>query len=36
VLRENTYETHAGRGLVAAAARGWMVVSVKDDWSSVF
>jgi hypothetical protein len=30
-LRENTYETHAGRGLVAAEARGWMVVSVKDD-----
>jgi hypothetical protein len=35
-LRENTYKTHAGRGLMSAEARGWMIVSVKDDWSTVF
>jgi phosphoserine phosphatase len=34
--REFAYTKGAERSLAAAAARGWTVVSMKDDWATVF
>jgi hypothetical protein len=34
--REFAYTAGAERALEAAAAEGWTVVSVKDDWAAVF
>jgi phosphoserine phosphatase len=34
--REYAYDTGAEQALAVARARGWIVVSVKRDWSSVF
>ena len=34
--REFAYVTGSERALERAAARGWMVVSMKDDWATVF
>jgi phosphoserine phosphatase len=34
--REFAYTTGAERSLEAAAAQGWTVVSIKDDWNTVF
>jgi hypothetical protein len=34
--REFAYTAGAEQALERAAAQGWTVVSVKDDWSTVF
>ena len=34
--REFDYETGAEESLPRAADRGWTVISVKDDWATVF
>ena len=34
--REFDYVTGAERALDRAAAEGWTVVSIKDDWATVF
>ena len=34
--REFAYDTGAEHALAEAATRGWTVVSMKDDWATVF
>jgi len=34
--REYAYSTAAEKSVAAAAAHGWTVVSMKDDWTTIF